>query len=587
MIINKYQRLLLVFCFSLFIYNNMALAAKPAFKFGEIVVKGDSVDFSNYEVIKELPYSGFVVLKVAPGKEMAQLRKLRDKGKKANLNFIVNQFATPNDPGFVNQWNMPAVQAQQAWNITAGLGVKVAVIDTGLATNGSTDGVACSVDAKNTIDGSTNVFDGNGHGTHVSGTIAQTTNNAIGVTGLAYDACVIPIKALGDNGSGTDADMAEGIAYAIDKGARVISMSLGYPATYSLADFAGSASNSVLNNVPDNVVVIAASGNESASNVAYPASHPKTIAVGAISNGNGIASYSNQGTSLDLVAPGSEVTQETRYNSAWGYYSYNGTSMATPHVSAAAALLISANGSLTSAEVLDRLKSSALDLGYSGEDSVYGAGLIQVADSLAGIGEPVNQTPVASFSSNCDVDFTCVLSSTSIDHDGYIANFVWDFGDDSEVIETSVSSVNHQFLTSGDYNVTLIVTDNNGATSSTSRLITLIDDVPTEAPSNVTAWDNLNGTAGIDWDYSSLNATSFQIERRKLNKKGWSGGSVIATLDSAELSYTDASGKGTFSYRVRAVNHVGTSGWSSWADVTVTGGTKRGGGSGSGKGKNK
>jgi serine protease len=562
---------------------SLAFAAKPAFKPGEIVVKGDSVEFSEYEVIKTLPYSGYVVIKVAPGKEMAQLRRFRDKGSKANLNFITSQFVTPNDPGLSNQWNMPAVQASQAWDVSTGLDVKVAVIDTGIAIAGSIDGMACIVDEKNTIDGSTNAFDGNGHGTHVSGTIAQNTNNAIGVAGLAYGACVMPIKALSDSGSGTDADMAEAIAYAIDKGARVISMSLGYPASYSLSDFAGAASYSVLNTLPDNVIVVAASGNEGASNVSYPASHPNTIAVGAVAEGNGVASYSNQGPSLDLVAPGSGIVQETRYNAVWGYYAYSGTSMATPHVSAAAALLLSVNNSLTRTDVLSKLKSSAMDLGSAGEDSVYGAGLIQVANSLEGIGAAVNQTPVASFTSTCDEAFYCNFTSTSTDSDGSISQFSWDYGDGST--ETAVSSsIGHQFASAGDYTVSLVVTDNDGASNSTSDLITLVGAIPTEIPGNVSATDNLDGTASIEWNYTDSSATAFQIERRKLNRKGnWSGASLVATISSSSLSYTDASGKGTFAYRVIATNDAGATDPSGWAEVTVTGGGKSGGGSGGGK----
>jgi len=565
----RYTRLFFLSLLVLMI-SNVAFAGKPAFKPGEIVIKGDSLDFSDYEVIKTLPYSGYTVIKVAPGKEMGQLRRFRDKGKKANLNFIVNQFVTPNDPGYGDQWHMSAVQAEQAWDVTTGVGVKVAVIDTGLVTGGS-DGVNCVVAAKNTIDGSTNVLDGNGHGTHVTGTINQNTNNSTGVTGLAYNACVIPIKALGDNGSGTDADLAEAIAYAVDSGARVISMSLGYPAAYSLSDFAGSASYSMLNSLPDDVVVVAASGNEGASNVSYPASHPNTIAVGAVAQGNGIASYSNQGPSLDLVAPGSGIIQETRNGGSWGYYSYSGTSMATPSVSAAVALLVSANVSLTKADVLAKLKSSALDLGTVGEDSIYGAGLIQVSDSLVGIGEPVNQSPVASFTANCDDLFLCTFISESVDQDGYISSLSWNFGDGSPAVNTALSSVDYQFESSGDYAVTLTVTDDDSATSSTSNLITLVGAVPTEIPSGVTVWDNANGTASIDWDYSDQTATQFQIERRKQNRKGvWGGGSLIANVASTSLTYTDASGKGVFAYRVRATNENGGSEWSTWVDVTVT-----------------
>jgi len=582
----KYKKSLLICGLSACFVGGLAFAAKPAFVPGEIVVKGDSFDFSEYEVVKTLPYSGFVVLKVAPGKEMAQLRRFRDKGKKASLNLIIRQFVTPNDTGFSQQWNMPAVQAEQAWDITIGSGVKVAVIDSGLAVDGSSDGVACAVDAKNTIDGSSNVFDGNGHGTHVSGTIAQNTNNVTGVAGLAYGACVIPIKALSDSGSGTDADVAEAIAYAVEKGARVISMSLGYSSQYSLSYFAGYPSYAALNNVPDNVTVVVASGNDGASNVSYPASHPATISVGSVQQGNTIASYSNQGPSLDVVAPGSSILQETRYGGSWGYYSYSGTSMATPHVSAAAALLLSANNSLTRVDVLNKLKSSALDLGAAGEDSVYGAGLIQVADSLVGIGAPVNQKPIVSFTSNCDVSFSCTFSSSSSDPDGSITNLNWNFGDGS-IIEAAGSIVDHQFVAAGDYTVSLTVTDNDNASSSTSELITLVGAIPTEIPTGVAAADNQNGTASIGWGYTDESASSFKIERRKLNRRGWGGATLVSTLPSSSLSYIDSSGKGTFAYRVNAANESGSTDWSAWVEVTVTDSTKGGGSGGGGKGKKK
>lgn len=206
---------------------------------------------------------------------------------------------------------------------------------------------------------------------------------------------------------------------------------------------------------------------------------------------------------------------------------------------------------------------------------------------LVGIGEQVNQSPVASSTAHCGMNYLCTF--TSNDQDGYISGSTWSFDDGSSVVTTASLSVDHQFSASGDYAVTLTVTDNDGATSSTSNLITLIGAVPTETPNGVTAGDNLNGTASIDWNYSDDTVTHFQIERRKQNRKGtWSGGSLIATVASTSLSYTDASGKGTFAYRVCATNSNGVGEWSTWTDVTVTGGTKGGGGSGGGnKGKKK
>ncbi len=584
---------------------SVAHAAPPSFVQGEVVVKGEAWEFTDYDVLKELPHSGYVVLKVTPGKEMAQLRRLRDKGKKTSLNFIVNKFATANDPFFSPyQWHLSAVQAEAAWDITTGVsattgtGVIVAALDTGFSTGGN-DGVECIVAGKNIIDGSITVADGNGHGTHVSGTIAQRTNNGIGVAGLAHGACVMPVKVLNDEGSGSDADVAEGIAWAIANGARVINMSLGYPSTYSLADFAGSASYNVLNNASDTVSIVVASGNDGTTGgVSYPASHPNTIAVGATGFDNSIAPYSNQGNDLDLVAPGGNtgvdlngdgygdgVLQETASGGAFNYYFYQGTSMAAPHVAAAAALIVSQNNSFDRAQVLNALKAGATDLGSAGEDAIFGAGLLQVSNALAGFNPPVNQTPIASFTFDCDTSFYCSFDSTSTD-DVSISSYHWAFGDGA-TDDTSGENVGHQYNASGDYTVVLTVTDGDGASSTTSDVITLVGSEPTETPV-VSLTDNANGTATIDWwNYSDLAATGFDIERRKQNTRNgkWSGASLIASVPSEVTEYVDSSGSGTFGYRVRAKNASGASPWSTWTEISVSGGGSSKGGDKKGGGK--
>lgn len=497
---------------------------------------------------------------------------------------------------------MSAVQAEQAWDITTGSGVQVAVLDTGLSAGGA-DGIACVGAGKNIIDGSSNVADGDGHGTHVSGTIAQKTNNAAGLAGLAHSACIMPVKVLDDRGSGTDADIAEGIAWAIANGARVINMSLGYPAGYSLSDFAGSASYEVLDAASDAVTIVVASGNDGATRgVSYPASHPNTLSVGATGFDNAIAPYSNQGNDLDIVAPGGNtvvdlngdgygdgILQETRVftkgSYKWGYYFFQGTSMASPHVAAAAALLISANGSLNRTQVLNKLQTSAVDLGAAGKDSAFGYGLIQTADSLAGLGTPDNQSPTAAFDATCTSNFLCTVTSKSSDADGAIVNYKWNAGDDSALINTTESIIDHQYTSAGDYTITLTVTDNEGASSTTSQLITLVGAAPSEIPTIDSVTDNSDGSATIDWSYTDNTATDFQIERRKYNsrKESWRGAALIATVSANVLSYIDESGTGTFEYRVSASNANGSSGWSGWLEVTVTGSNKGGGSKGGGK----
>ena len=219
----------------------------------------------------------------------------------------------------------------------------------------------------------------------------------MGLAGLAYGVCIMPVKVLDDSGAGTSADIADGIYFAVNNGAEVINMSLGWNARFNIRNnsFIDPALNHAFAN---NVTVVCASGNDgNRKNVSYPAIYPTTIAVGATDARNQLARYSNKGDGLDLVAPGGDntrddngdgyadgVLQETRINGSWGYYFFDGTSMASPHVAAAAALLISSGVATTPQEVLDALTASALDLGSPGYDNNTGHGLLQVANALSG-----------------------------------------------------------------------------------------------------------------------------------------------------------------------------------------------------------
>lgn len=139
------------------------------------------------------------VTKVKCGRESAVVEKLRTKGIIAEENFEMYALATPNDAYFSPyQWHMDTVQAKQAWDITTGEGVVVAVLDTGLSQN--QDGISCVVSPYNTVDENNDVTDVDGHGTHVAGTIGQKTNNNVGTVGLAHGACIMPVKVLGDDG---------------------------------------------------------------------------------------------------------------------------------------------------------------------------------------------------------------------------------------------------------------------------------------------------------------------------------------------------------------------------------------------------
>ena len=303
------------------------------------------------------------------------------------------------DPYYGYQWHMHQLDVTSVWGTTDGSSVVVAVIDTGVSAN--EDGYASVLPGIDLVDNDGDPADEYGHGTHVAGTIAQATNNALGVVGVAPGAAILPVRVLDANGSGYASLTAEGIRWAADNGAQVINMSLGgdgYSSVQEAAcDYAYAAG----------VVVVASSGNGYYTNfVSYPAANEAVIAVGATDFNRDIAPYSNQGAAIELSAPGGDtdsdhngdgypdgVLQEaflTPYNLGWGYYFLQGTSMAAPHVSGVAALLV-ANGTESPEDVREALTATAQDLGDAGRDTVYGYGFIDPAAALAYAGQ---QAPV-------------------------------------------------------------------------------------------------------------------------------------------------------------------------------------------------
>lgn len=370
--------------------------AAPPFVSGEVAVYATPDELPGHKVARYLPHAGITVLKVASGKEWGLVQRLRAKGKQAGLNLIATASYTPNDGLFSYQWHMQSIQAPEAWDLSNGNGVIVAVLDTGLATGGP-DGIGCVSPGYDIVNNDADPADGNGHGTHVSGTIGQATDNLTGVAGVAYGACVMPVKVLDDSGSGSFADIADGIYYAVDQGAAVINMSLGVNARYGITNdpVMDPALDYAYNHA---VTVVAAAGNDgNRRNVSYPAIYPSVIAVGATDYRDQVTSYSNKGKGLDLMAPGGDtkrddnndgygdgVLQETYYNGSWGYWFFQGTSMASPHVAGAAAVLISNGAASTPDQVVQLLESTAKDLGDPGYDKNYGYGLIQLHAALTG-----------------------------------------------------------------------------------------------------------------------------------------------------------------------------------------------------------
>jgi serine protease len=318
----------------------------------------------------------------------------------------------PNDPYFGYQWNFPPIQMPQAWDTSNGQGVLVAELDTGIAYE-NYDIYQQAPDLANThfvagydfVNGDTHANDDEGHGTHVAGTIAQSTNNGIGVAGVAYGATLMPVKVLDANGQGSYDTIAQGIVYAANQGAKIINMSLsgkgGSNALLEAVDYA----------TRKGVLVIAAAGNSGGA-VEYPAAYDGVLAIGAVGYDQKRTDYSNYGPQVDLMAPGGNtnvdlngdgypdgILQQTFQGSptSFGFYFYEGTSMATPHVSGVAALLFARNPSATAAQVRQALQTTALNLGTSCPNTECGNGLVQAASALIAIGGGPTVTPTPTF----------------------------------------------------------------------------------------------------------------------------------------------------------------------------------------------
>lgn len=296
-----------------------------------------------------------------------------------------------NDPYWGSMWGLTRLNAETAWATTRGSpSVKVAVVDTGVASHVDLPTGQILAGADKSGDGGANGrSDGHGHGTHVAGTIVASVNNSVGVAGLAPNVTILPVKVLRSDGYGSDSGVAQGIIYAADQGADVISMSLGggYSSTIATATAYAISKGSL---------PIAAAGNsrESGSPVSYPAALPGVLSVAATASNDSYAYFSNAGTYVDIAAPGQGIWSTLPGNQ---YAAWSGTSMATPHVSAVAALVMSRAAELTASSVpIDiLLTSTADDLGPPGWDVDYGAGMVDPVGALAALGTPSESAPAA------------------------------------------------------------------------------------------------------------------------------------------------------------------------------------------------
>jgi hypothetical protein len=320
--------------------------------------------------------------------------------------YLRESFVVPNDPSYPQQWGLAKIRCPEAWDRTTGsANVTVAVVDTGVDLD-HPELAGLLVAGQDMVDlgpnpgpprpgwvweGDFNGRDNNpqdevGHGTHVAGTIACASNDGTGVAGVTWGCRLMPVKVLNrarrlsDNrisGFGTSVDIAAGIRWAADNGARIINLSLGGPGNDQVT------ANAVAYALSRGCLVVAAMGNTGDAVPQFPAALPDVLSVGAVDANDVRAGFSSMGPHIDVAAPGVGILSTLWDN---GYGTMDGTSMASPHVAGVAALMLSCNGALTPAQLRQMIRDSARALRDNPADPVpndrYGTGLVDARAAI-------------------------------------------------------------------------------------------------------------------------------------------------------------------------------------------------------------
>lgn len=310
--------------------------------------------------------------------EFIQDAEERDDVEFAEVDALVQTCHTPNDPYWDKQWGPKAINCPKAWDIERGFSpIKIAIIDTGV--DYSHEDIRWSSSSwKDFVDNDNDPMDeySPSHGTHCAGIALANMGDGCGIAGVAPDAGIMPVRVLDRNGAGSSSVVAKGIVHAAKSGAYIISMSLGGYGSSLTMRLACEYAYFI-----NSVIIFAAAGNDGMLRILYPARYDTVIAVGAVDENLERCHFSNYGPELDLVAPGENI-YSTLKGDRYGYLS--GTSMATPHAAAVAALYYSADRDIGKSPALckGKLFSTAKDLGDSGKDWYYGYGLVNAYEAV-------------------------------------------------------------------------------------------------------------------------------------------------------------------------------------------------------------
>jgi len=478
----------------------------------------------------------------------------------------------PNDYWYPGEWHLQKIQAPQAWDFTVGEeNVFVAVVDGGAAA--VPDLSQKLLLGANIIEGGTDTTGDGGHGTAVTGIIASSTNNSIGVAGVTWLNKILPVKVYTDTGYTTCSAITKGIVWAADNGAKIVNMSFGGPSECSgeksAVDYAWGKG----------IVLVAAAGNDSCSAPSYPAAYTNVIAVTSTDPNDVLSSFSNYGSWVSVAAPGRNIV--TTYSNG-AYAGFSGTSAAAPVVAGIVGLVRSANPVLSNSQVKSIIEQNSDDLGAPGFDIYYGWGRVNAYKAvLAALGAappPSDTTPptasITSPNSGATASGSIAVSVSSSDNVGvtqvelYIDGVL--FATDptmpySFTWETTQSS-------DGTHNLQAVAYDAAGNSGFSNMVSIIVNNfVPDSVPPSVAIVLPSNGSTVSKMAKIKVKASdNVQVQQVEVYVDGSRIGSAICSASSCSPGFnwnTSKISKGSHTLSADAYDSAGNMGISGFVTV--------------------
>ena len=483
----------------------------------------------------------------------------------AEVDALVPHSFTPNDPQFSSQWHLAKMKCPTAWDSTRGSsGVIIAICDSGVdATH--PDLAANIVSGWNFYDNNSDTSDIDGHGTGVAGTAAAVGNNGAGVSGVAMNCRIMPIRVSDATGYAYYSTMANAVTYAADHGVRVANLS-----------FKASNSSSVRSaaqylNSKGGVLTVSA-GNDGLFDLT--ADNPYVLTVSATDSTDTLASWSSTGNNVDLAAPGVSVLL-TMEGGGYGWGS--GTSFSAPCVAGVAALVISANPGLSATGVMDILKQTADDLGAPGWDSSYGYGRVNAYEAvLAAGGNPAPDTtpPIVAITSPVSGTTVSGITSINVSASDNVGVTKVELYINGSLVSTSTSATltfswNTTLAINGSYTLLAKAYDAAGNSSSSARTVNVLNvSLDTTRPTvniiSPTSGSTLAATVNVTMSASdNLGVTKVEL---------YLNGSLFASSSSANPSFawdTTTVANGSYTFQAKAYDAAGNVGVSALVNVSV------------------